>query len=132
MKRSNLTKRKFCILSKNEISSLSEFLSLSINDTVKDLSYSNFSISELEKYSPDAIIIDDYYTKCNYNIIIDSIIHKFPDTQVYVISPKYSEYNNVISSCSSKNHYFSNLNEKILQLINSTQGADPSTYLTAC
>jgi hypothetical protein len=61
MESTSLTTRKFCILSKNEISSLSEFLSFSVNDSVKDLSYSNLSLSELEKYSPDAIIIDNYY-----------------------------------------------------------------------
>jgi hypothetical protein len=132
MERYNLTKRKFCILSKNEISSLSEFLSFSINDTVKDLAYSSFSISTLEEFAPNAIIIDDYYTECNYSLIIDTIINKFPQTQIYVISPKYAEYNNIETSFSSGNHYFSNLNENILEQINSTQGNDPSDYLTAC
>jgi len=132
MKRSNIRKRKFCILSKNEISSLSEFISFSINDNVKDLAYSNFSISEIEEFAPNAIIIDDYYTQCNYSLIIDSIINKFPKTNIYVISPEYAEFNDVLNPYNSENHYFSNLNENILELINSTEGNDPSTYLKAC
>jgi hypothetical protein len=132
MKVTSLNKRKICVLSKNEISSLSEFFRFSKNDQIKDVPYSNFSITEMEEFSPDTIIIDDYYTKSNYELIIDTIINKFPEKKVYVISPEYAEYNRVVTSPSGKNHFFSNLNETIIDLINSKQGNDPSSFLTAC
>jgi len=132
MKISRLKKRKICIFSKNEISSLSDFFNFLANDEIKNISYSKFSITELENFAPDSIIIDDYYTKCNYGLIIDTIIHKFPETKIYVISPEYAKFNRVIISPSGENHFLSNLNETIINLINSTQKNDPSGYLTAC
>ena len=45
-------------------------------------------------------------------MIIDSITSKFKNTQVFVISPEYAEYNCVIKSFDCENHFFSNLNDR--------------------
>ena len=127
----HFTKRKFCVLCKNETTLLTDFFLFSKNDSIKDISFDKFSITELETYAPDAIIIDNYYTEGNNRMIIDSITTKFKNTPVFVISPEYAEYNCVIKSFDCENHFFSNLNENIIQLINSTIGCDPSSYLTA-
>ncbi|PCI98360.1 MAG: hypothetical protein COB15_05990 [Flavobacteriales bacterium] len=127
----HFTKRKFCVLCKNETTLLTDFFLFSKNDSIKDISFDKFSITELETYAPDAIIIDNYYTEGNNRMIIDSITTKFKNTQVFVISPEYAEYNCVIKSFDCENHFFSNLNENIIQLVNSTIGCDPSSYLTA-
>ena len=127
----HFTKRKFCVLCKNETTLLTDFFLFSKNDSIKDISFDKFSITELETYAPDAIIIDNYYTEGNNRMIIDSITTKFKNTPVFVISPEYAEYNCVIKSFDCENHFFSNLNENIIQLVNSTIGCDPSSYLTA-
>ena len=131
MNNTHFTKRKIFVLCKNETTLLTDFFLFSKNDTIKDISFAKFSITELDKYAPDTIIIDNYYTECNNRMIIDSIISKFKKTQIFVISPEYAEYNKVIKSFDCKNHFFSNLNENIIQLVNSTIGCDPSSYLTA-
>jgi len=125
-------KRKVYILSINERCVFFDFLSFSINDIVKDYAYSKFSITELEEFSPNAIIIDNYYTRYNYNLIIATILKKFPTTQIFVLSPEKNKYNDISNSKNSEIHYFSYLNENIINRISSTQGNDPSSYLTAC
>ena len=125
------TKRKFCILHKNKTSLLTNFIQFSKKDKLKSYSFNNISIKEIEKYAPDAIIIDNYFSDCNYKLLISTIIHNFKHTNIYVISPEYAQYNRVIKSFNCENHIFSNLNENVIQMINSTVGCDPSNYLTA-
>lgn len=127
----NLTNRKFCVLCKNETNSLTDFFLFSERDSIKDVSFNNFSITEIEKYAPDVIIIDNYYTECNNRMLIDSITKKFKKTRIFVISPEYAQYNKVIKSLNCENHFFSNLNENVIKMVNSSKGCNPTSYLTA-
>jgi len=127
-----MSQRKICFLSKIEKSNISEFISFSDIDYIKNISYKSFSITDIEKYSPDIIIIDDYFTENNYSIIIDSVISKFPNTTIFVLSPEYAKYNKIIKSFNTEKHFYSNLNEDVIQLISSTGGKDPSSQLRAC
>ena len=119
MKRLNSTFRKFCFISNANQSYLSDYINLSRNDLTQDFSFKELNLSILKAYSPNIIIIDQYFTDDDYSSVINSIKLNFKDVKIYFLSPEYANYNDVIHSLDNKNHFYSSFSVEILNHINS-------------
>lgn len=122
---------KFCFISNSNKSYLTDYIKLTKNDCCLEYSFENVNLSELKDYKPDIIIIDEYFKNKAYNSIIESIKFNFNHTTIYFLSPEYSNYNSIIQSVNSKNHFYSNFSDDALNQINSISGNNRNNFLEA-
>ena len=131
MKRIHKNSRKFCFIGNSEKSYLTEYIKLNIHDIKREFSFNTFNLSELNRFDPDIIIVDQYFINKNCLNVIESVKVNFKNTNVYFLSPEYVKYDRLIQSLNHKNHYYSNLNIDVLNHINSYGSDNNDNYLKA-
>ena len=131
MKKLTNTSRKFCFISNSDQSYLIDYINLSRDDLSIDFSFKNLNLLELKIFDPSIIVIDQYFNDEDCSSIINSIKINFKQSKIYILSPKYSNYNGVIQSLNNKHHFYSNFSIDILNHINSNSDNNCNDYLEA-
>lgn len=110
--------RKFCFISCSSQNSLAEYFDLSRFDKNLDFTFENINIEELKLFSPDIIIIDQYFCEKDCSDIIDVIKTNFNYQKIYFLSPEYAQHQGIYQPESNKLHFYSNFSIDILNHIN--------------